>query len=78
VTGSGDVVASLTPADQATVQRILSTLAEHLGSSEAADLWLVTKSPEFGTTPLEAIAGGKAGLVLAVLEARWGPSPVYA
>jgi hypothetical protein len=72
------VVAKLGPADRATVHRILSGLAEHLGSPEAARLWLVTPAPEFGMTPLTAIAQGKAQLVWAVLESRWGPNPAYA
>lgn len=71
------IVAQLGPADRATVQQILSGLAEHLGSPEAARLWLVTLAPEFGTAPLTAIAEGKAQVVRSVLESRWGPSPAY-
>jgi hypothetical protein len=73
-----EVLARLGAADQDAVRRVLSLLAEHLGSPEAAQLWLVTLAPEFGTTPLEAMAAGKAKLVLAVLESRWGPNPAYA
>jgi hypothetical protein len=69
------VAAKLGPADWAAVHRILSGLAEHLGSPEAARLWLATLAPEFGTTPLTALAEGKAQLVWAVLESRWGPNP---
>jgi hypothetical protein len=65
-------------ADQKTFRRIAFLVAEHLGSPEAARLWLVTPSPEFGTTPLAAIEAGRASLVLAALESRWGPSPDYA
>ena len=72
------VVAKLGPADRAAVHRILSGLAEHLGSPEAARLWLVTLAPEIGSAPLTAIAQGKAQLVRAVLESRWGPDPAYA
>jgi hypothetical protein len=72
------VAASLGTADQTAVRDILSMLEKHLGSAEAARLWLVTRSPEFGTPPLTAIAEGKAKLVLAVLESHWGPNPTYA
>ena len=72
------VVAQFGPADRATVQQILAGLAEHLGSPEAARLWLVTPAPEFGAPLLTAIAEGKAQIVRAVLESRWGPNPAYA
>ncbi len=72
------IVAHLGPADRAAVRQILSELAEHLGSPAAARLWLVTPAPEFGTAPLTALAEGKAPVVRAVLESRWGPSPTYA
>ena len=62
----------LEPSDQRHFRHILAALTEHLGSVEAARLWLVTWAPGFGTTPLTAIIEGKAALVLAVLEARWG------
>jgi hypothetical protein len=68
----------LPEADRDTFRRILRELAAHFGSREAARLWLVVKAPEFGTTPLKAIEGGKAALVLARLESLWGPSPTYA
>jgi hypothetical protein len=71
------VAAALTPADQDLFRRLILELAENLGSTEAAHLWLVTRDPEFGVTPLTAISQGKANLVLAVLESRWGPGPVY-
>ena len=73
-----EATADLAPADRILVGRILSGLTAHLGSPAAARLWLVTQSPEFGTTPLTAIVDGKAKLVLALLESRWGPSPIYA
>jgi hypothetical protein len=73
-----EATADLSPADRAVVGQILSGLTAHLGSAEAARLWLVSQSPEFGTTPLSAISEGKARLVLALLESRWGPSPIYA
>ncbi len=72
------VVAGLEPADQSTVRAMLAALAAHLGSPEAARLWLITRAPEFGTTPLAAIGEGKAKLVRAVLESRWGRRPTYA
>ena len=73
-----EATADLACADRTVVGQILSGLTAHLGSTEAARLWLVTQSPEFGTTPLAAISEGKARLVLALLESRWGPSPIYA
>ena len=72
------LLASLGPADQDAVNRILQGLEQHLGSSQAARVWLAVNSPEFGTTPLEAIRSGKAVLLLSVLEARWGQNPAYA
>jgi antitoxin Xre/MbcA/ParS-like protein len=71
-------LADLGPAGQGSGCRILAVLAEHLGSPEAARLWMVTPSPELGATPLAAISAGKADLVLALLESRWGPNPTYA
>jgi hypothetical protein len=62
-------------AGQQLLRRIVSLVAAHLGSPEAARLWLVTPAPEFGTSPLSAIEAGRANLVLAVLESLWGPSP---
>ena len=70
--------AGLSAADQQIVRGIVARVAEHLGSPEAARLWLVTPAPECGTAPLAAVAAGRADLVLAVLESRWGPSPDYA
>ena len=59
-------------------KRIMAEMADHLGSQEAARLWLVTPSPQFETTPLDAIIGGEAEAVLAFLESHWGPGPAYA
>jgi hypothetical protein len=72
------LLATLAPAEQGAVNCILQGLEEHLGSREAARIWLAIKSPEFGTTPLDAIRNGKGKIVQAVLEARWGPNPTYA
>lgn len=68
----------LTAEDQGACNKILQGLKKHLGSVEAVHIWLATRSPEFAITPLEAIRGGKAKLVLAVLEGRWGDNPAYA
>jgi hypothetical protein len=68
----------LNSSDQEALRRIVSELTEHLGSPEAARLWLVTRAPEFGTTPEKAIRSGKARVVLAVLESQWGPNATYA
>jgi hypothetical protein len=70
--------ADLDAADREAVDVILQGLEQHLGSPEAARVWLATSSPEFGTTPLQVIRDGKARLVQAVLEARWGANPTYA
>ncbi len=70
--------ADLSAQDTLVALSIVSALTAHLGSVEAARLWLATASPEFGTTPLNAIATGKAKLVQALLESRWGQSPIYA
>jgi hypothetical protein len=72
------VAAALEPTARDAFRRILAELTEHLGSPEAARLWLVTPAPEFGVSPLTAITQGKAELVLAVLHSRWGPGPAYA
>jgi hypothetical protein len=72
------ITGRLGSADQNAFSQIQSTLAAHLGSPEAARLWLITKAPEFGKSPLDVIADGRAKLVLAVLESRWGPNPTYA
>jgi hypothetical protein len=72
------LLSQLEPADRSAVSKILQGLEIHLGSTDAARIWLVTNSPEFGIAPLEAIRNGKARMVQAVLEARWGPNPAYA
>jgi hypothetical protein len=72
------VAVGLGPEDRTALQHIRSALEAHLGSPQAARLWLITAAPEFGTSPLTAITQGKAKLVLSVLESRWGPSPTYA
>jgi len=71
-------IAHLNHADRVAVHRILSGLEQHLGSPEAARLWLVTTTPAFTKPPLAVIADGNEKEILAVLESRWGPSPSYA
>jgi hypothetical protein len=71
-------LAELQGEDRSTVRIILDRVAEHLGSPEAARLWLVTASPELGRPLLTAIVEGQASVVLAVLESRWGPNPTHA
>lgn len=73
-----DVAATLDPPDRDAFQRILALLENHLGSPEAARLWLVTPSSEFVGTPLTAVTQGRAKLVLALLESRWGSGPAHA
>jgi hypothetical protein len=62
----------------AAFNQIMTGLRDHLGSPEAARLWLITPSAQFETTPLDAILAGEAESVLAFLEAHWGLGPVYA
>jgi Protein of unknown function (DUF2384) len=69
---------ALTGPAAAAFDSIMTGLAEHLGSPEAARLWLVTPSPQFDTTPLDAILAGEAEAILAYLESQWGLGPVYA
>jgi hypothetical protein len=69
--------AALVGPSAAAFQKIVKELADHLGSPEAARLWLVTPGPQFETTPLDAITGGEAESVLAFLESQWGPAPAY-
>jgi hypothetical protein len=71
-------VAGLGAADRAAFGQIMDALATHLGSREAARLWLVTPFSDFKSTPLQAILGGEAASVLALLESRWGPGAVHA
>ena len=71
-------VTALAPKDRELFQQLVSLLEEHLGSLEAARLWLVTRSPAFESTPLAAIRKGNAHLVLALLQSQWGGSPIYA
>ena len=73
-----NVVATLTQHDQKLFQKLLALLESHLGSLEAARLWLTTESPAFVTTPIAAIREGQANLVLDLLESQWGGSPTYA
>jgi Protein of unknown function (DUF2384) len=72
------LLSSLDAPERSAVSRILKGLEEQFGSAEAARIWLATKSPEFGETPLATIRSGKAKLLQAVLEARRGPNPTYA
>jgi len=72
------VVATLTQQDQALFQKLVGLLESHLGSLQAAQVWLTTESPAFVTTPIAAIREGQANLVLDMLESQWGSSPIYA
>ena len=73
-----NVVATLTHQDQELFQKLVGLLESHLGSLQAAQVWLTTESPAFVTTPIAAIREGKANLVLDLLESQWGSSPIYA
>jgi hypothetical protein len=63
--------AGLTTIDQSEFARTMTLLADHLGSPAAAQLWLVTPSADFGSTPLTAIQDGESEAVLAFLEGQW-------
>jgi hypothetical protein len=71
-------VGQLSPEDRRTFARVRKLLAEHLGSYAAGRLWLVTSSPGFTTTPLEAVRDGQVQRVLAILQSQWGRNPIYA
>ena len=73
-----DATSALKAIAQAAFTQTMTLLSDHLGSPAAARLWLVTPSPEFGSTPLTAIQNGEAEAVLAFLEAQWGPGSVLA
>jgi hypothetical protein len=73
-----ETAGSLSRSDRDAFHKTRRMLAEHLTSHAAARLWLVTPSPGFVTTPLDAVRNGQAKLVLAMLESQWGPSPTYA
>ncbi len=63
--------------DRKTLKKLLNLVAKHLGSREAARLWLITPFSQLSTTPLDAIQKGDAKLLLKVLESQWGRSPIY-
>jgi hypothetical protein len=73
-----EAAGDLSAADRSALARTRRLLAQHLGSHAAARLWLITPSPGFVTTPLDAVSKGKAKAVLAIVKAQLGPSPTYA
>lgn len=73
-----NATAALTTIAQSAFTQTMALLSDHLGSPAAARLWLVTPSPDFGSTPLTAIQNGESEAVLAFLEAQWGPGSVHA
>ena len=64
--------------DPGTFPKIKALLAGHLGSDEAADAWLGSRSTGYPETALVAIQSGFGHLVLGDIEAQLGPSPSYA
>jgi hypothetical protein len=53
-------------------------VADHLGSPQAAELWLDTVNLSIADeTPRQLILMGKGEEVLAGLENLWGPAPCY-
>jgi hypothetical protein len=73
-----EAAGDLSTADRSAFARTRRLLAQHLGSPAAARLWLITPSPGFVSTPLDAVSKGKAKAVLAMVKAQLGPSPTYA
>jgi hypothetical protein len=71
-------LAQLGTSDRKIVNRIQKMLAQHLGSSMAARVWLTTTGSGFSETPLKAIQDGQSNRVLEVLTAQWGRNPTYA
>ena len=63
-----EATCALSPADQRVFARVRELLMKQLGSAAASRLWLVTACAAFRTTPLAAVAAGRAKHVLAVLE----------
>lgn len=57
--------------------KIRALLIEHLGSANAADVWLNSAKTGYPTTALDAIRAGHGEAVLDDLENRWGPGPHY-
>jgi hypothetical protein len=57
--------------------QIRALLIQHLGSENAADVWLNSTNTGYPTTALDVIRAGKGDLVLDDLENRWGPGPSY-
>lgn len=56
---------------------IINMLAMHLGSPDAALLWLNLEDPSMGRKPIEVIREGNGSLIKDMLEQQWGPSPPY-
>lgn len=57
------------PEDEVVIAKeIRKWLADRLGSTDAARLWLITPNGQFETTPLDAILSGESKLILAYLE----------
>lgn len=71
-------VGLLSPADKARFTKIRTLLARRLGSLPAARVWLTTPGRGFDGTPLDAVRGGMADLVLDVLKEQSSPNPPYA
>lgn len=67
--------ASLTGSPLIAYETLMVELNNHLGSPEAARLWLVTPHKQFKTTPLDAIMSGEAELTLAYIESKWNAGP---
>jgi hypothetical protein len=62
---------------QKELDEIVNMLAKHLGSIEAALLWLNLDNPSMGRRPIEIVKEGRGSLIKDMLEQQWGPNPHY-
>jgi hypothetical protein len=72
-----ETVRALPAEDRKTLKKLLKLVAKHLGSCEAARLWLFTPFPPLSAMPLDAVRKGDVKLLLKTLESQWGRSPIY-
>jgi hypothetical protein len=68
---------ALASKDRIALKKLLKLVADHLGSREAARLWLFTPFAGLSTTPLDAVQKGNVELLLKILKSQWGRSPIY-
>jgi hypothetical protein len=59
---------------QKELDQIVNMLAKHLGSIEAALLWLHLDDPSWGKRPMDVIKEGNGKLLMELLEQQWSKS----